>query len=311
MPLITTSPLATPRPIAKHVKVVEVGPRDGLQNESGPMLDAAIKANLIDQLAAAGLTNIEAAAFVHPKWVPQMANSAQVLKLITRHQHVSYSALTPNMKGLERAIEAGVNEVAVFGAASESFSQRNTNCSIAQALARFEPVAKAALDAGLKVRGYVSVVVDCPYEGAVSADAVANVAQQLMHMGCYEVSLGDTIGTATPSRMLHMLDAVRKNIPVSALAGHCHNTYGQALANVLAMLEAGVTTFDSSIAGLGGCPYAKGASGNLATEDLVYMLHGLGIHTGISLDRLARVGQNISDLLGRPNGSHAGQAMKP
>lgn len=301
--------LSTSRPLAKHVKVVEVGPRDGLQNEPGGMLDAKVKANLIDQLAAAGLTHIEAAAFVHPKWVPQMANSAQVLKLITAHKHVSYSALTPNMRGLERAIEAGVNEVAVFGAASESFSQRNTNCSIAESIKRFEPVVQMALDAGLKVRGYVSVVIDCPYEGKVAPTAVASIAQQLIHMGCYEVSLGDTIGTATPSRMLHMLEAVSHNIPISNLAGHCHNTYGQALANVLCMLEAGVTTFDSSVAGLGGCPYAKGASGNLATEDLVYMLHGLGIHTGISLDRLARVGQSISDLLGRPNGSHAGSAM--
>lgn len=301
--------LSTSRPLAKHVKVVEVGPRDGLQNEPGGMLDAKVKANLIDQLAAAGLTHIEAAAFVHPKWVPQMANSAQVLKLITTHKHVSYSALTPNMRGLERAIEAGVNEVAVFGAASESFSQRNTNCSIAESINRFEPVVQMALDAGLKVRGYVSVVIDCPYEGKVAPTAVASIAQQLIHMGCYEVSLGDTIGTATPSRMLHMLEAVSHNIPISNLAGHCHNTYGQALANVLCMLEAGVTTFDSSVAGLGGCPYAKGASGNLATEDLVYMLHGLGIHTGISLDRLARVGQSISDLLGRPNGSHAGSAM--
>lgn len=301
--------LSTSRPLAKHVKVVEVGPRDGLQNEPGGMLDAKVKANLIDQLAAAGLTHIEAAAFVHPKWVPQMANSAQVLKLITTHKHVSYSALTPNMRGLERAIEAGVNEVAVFGAASESFSQRNTNCSIAESIKRFEPVVQMALDAGLKVRGYVSVVIDCPYEGKVAPTAVASIAQQLIHMGCYEVSLGDTIGTATPSRMLHMLEAVSHNIPISNLAGHCHNTYGQALANVLCMLEAGVTTFDSSVAGLGGCPYAKGASGNLATEDLVYMLHGLGIHTGISLDRLARVGQSISDVLGRPNGSHAGSAM--
>jgi len=299
----------TARALTKHVKVVEVGPRDGLQNESGPMLGAAIKANLINQLAAAGLTHIEAAAFVHPKWVPQMANSAEVLQLITRHKHVSYSALTPNMRGLERALEAGVNEVAVFSAASESFSQRNTNCSIAESLTRFKPVAKAALDAGLKVRGYVSVVVDCPYEGAVSPSVVAQVAEQLIQMGCYEVSLGDTIGTATPARMLEMLNAVSQNIPMYQLAGHCHNTYGQALANVLTMLEAGVTTFDSSVAGLGGCPYAKGASGNLATEDLVYMLHGLGITTGIHLDRLVRVGQNISDLLGRTNGSNTGQAL--
>lgn len=238
-----------------------------------------------------------------------MANSAQVLQQITRHSHVSYSALAPNMQGLERALKAGVDEVAVFGAASQRFSQRNTNCSIAEGIARFEPVAKAALDAGIKVRGYVSVVVDCPYEGAVSPLVVAEVAEQLIQMGCYEVSLGDTIGTATPARMLKMLNAVSNKVPVCQLAGHCHNTYGQALANVLAMLEAGVTSFDSSVAGLGGCPYAKGASGNLATEDLVYMLHGLGIETGIDLTRLVRVGQNISDLLGRTNGSNAGQAL--
>jgi len=292
-----------------HVKVVEVGPRDGLQNEAGPTLSAAVKANLIDRLARSGLSHIEAAAFVHPKWVPQMANSAEVLTKINRLNHVSYSALTPNMQGLERALEAGVDEVAVFGAASESFSQRNTNCSIAEGLARFEPVAKAALEAGLKVRGYVSVVVDCPYEGAIKPSAVAQVSDQLLQMGCYEISLGDTIGSATPARMLSMLDAVTDYVPVTQLAGHCHDTYGQALANVMVMLQAGVSTFDSSIAGLGGCPYAKGASGNLATEDLVYLLHGLNIETGIQLDRLIKVGQDISDLLGRPNGAKTGIAL--
>ena len=292
-----------------HVKVVEVGPRDGLQNEAGPTLSAAVKANLIDRLARSGLSHIEAAAFVHPKWVPQMANSAEVLTKINRLNHVSYSALTPNMQGLERALEAGVDEVAVFGAASESFSQRNTNCSIAEGLARFEPVAKAALEAGLKVRGYVSVVVDCPYEGAIKPSAVAQVSDQLLQMGCYEISLGDTIGSATPARMLSMLDAVTDYVPVTQLAGHCHDTYGQALANVMVMLQAGVSTFDSSIAGLGGCPYAKGASGNLATEDLVYLLHGLNIDTGIQLDRLIKVGQDISDLLGRPNGAKTGVAV--
>lgn len=302
-------PFSTTRPIAKYVKIIEVGPRDGLQNELGPMLGAVTKANLIDQLVASGVNHIEAAAFVHPKWVPQMANSDAVMQLITRHKHVSYSALTPNMRGLERALAAGVNEVAVFTAASESFSQRNTNCSIAESLERLKPVAKAALEAGLKVRGYVSVVVDCPYEGAIAPTAVAQVATQLMHMGCYEVSLGDTIGTATPHRILSLLEHLSKSMPMSQLAGHCHNTYGQALANVLTMLEAGITSFDSSVAGLGGCPYAKGASGNLATEDLVYMLHGLGIETGIHLDRLVRVGQNISHLLGRANGSNTGQAL--
>ena len=297
-----------PQSLPKQVRIVEVGPRDGLQNEPGKMLSAALKANLIDRLAAAGVRDIEAAAFVHPKWVPQMANSAEVLQLMTRHSHVNYSALTPNMQGLERALEAGVNEVAVFGAASESFSQRNTNCSINEGLARFEPVAKAALDAGLRVRGYVSAVIDCPYEGAIAPSKVAEVSDALMQMGCYEVSLGDTIGTGTPGRINDMLEAVTLYVPAAQLAGHCHDTYGQALANIYAMLEAGVACFDSSVAGLGGCPYAKGASGNVATEDLVYMLDGLGIETGIQLDRLVKIGQDISDLLGRCNGSKVGVA---
>lgn len=295
--------------IPKHVKIVEVGPRDGLQNEAGAMLSASVKANLINQLAATGLRHIEAAAFVHPKWVPQMGNSSEVLAQVKRLSHVSYSALTPNLKGLERALKAGVNEVAVFAAATESFSERNTNCSMAEGLARFEPLVKMALEAGIKVRGYVSVVIDCPYEGAVKPQVVAQVAHQLQQMGCYEISLGDTIGTATPGRMLQMLDAVQNSVPVSQLAGHCHDTYGQALANVMVLLQAGVSTFDSSVAGLGGCPYAKGASGNLATEDLVYLLHGLNIKTNVDLDRLVKVGHDISQLLGRPNGAKAGLAL--
>ena len=294
--------------LPQHVKIVEVGPRDGLQNEAGPMLDANVKANLIEQLAATGLRHIEAAAFVHPKWVPQMANSSEVLAQVKRLPQVSYSALTPNLRGLERALDAGVNEVAVFAAATEKFSQRNTNCSIAEGLARFEPVVKTALEAGLKVRGYVSVVIDCPYEGPVTPEAVAHIAHQLQQMGCYEISLGDTIGTATPARMLDMLEAVQNYVPASQLAGHCHDTYGQALANVMVMLQAGVSSFDSSVAGLGGCPYAQGASGNLATEDLVYLLHGLKIETGVSLDQLIKVGHDISQLLGRPNASKAGIA---
>jgi len=280
-----------------------------LQNEAGSMLSANVKANLINQLAATGLRHIEAAAFVHPKWVPQMANSSEVLAQVKRLSHVSYSALTPNLKGLERALKAGVNEVAVFAAATESFSERNTNCSMAEGLARFEPLVKMALEAGIKVRGYVSVVIDCPYEGAVKPQVVAQVAHQLQQMGCYEISLGDTIGTATPGRMLQMLDAVQNSVPVSQLAGHCHDTYGQALANVMVLLQAGVSTFDSSVAGLGGCPYAKGASGNLATEDLVYLLHGLNIKTNVDLDRLVKVGHDISQLLGRPNGAKAGLAL--
>ena len=294
--------------LPQHVKIVEVGPRDGLQNEAGPMLDANVKANLIEQLAATGLRHIEAAAFVHPQWVPQMANSSEVLAQVKRLPQVSYSALTPNLRGLERALDAGVNEVAVFAAATEKFSQRNTNCSIAEGLARFEPVVKTALEAGLKVRGYVSVVIDCPYEGPVAPEAVAHIAHQLQQMGCYEISLGDTIGTATPARMLDMLEAVQNYVPASQLAGHCHDTYGQALANVMVMLQAGVSSFDSSVAGLGGCPYAQGASGNLATEDLVYLLHGLKIETGVSLDQLVKVGHDISQLLGRPNASKAGIA---
>ena len=294
--------------LPQHVKIVEVCPRDGLQNEAGPMLDANVKANLIEQLAATGLRHIEAAAFVHPQWVPQMANSSEVLAQVKRLPHVSYSALTPNLRGLERALDAGVNEVAVFAAATEKFSQRNTNCSIAEGLARFEPVVKTALEAGLKVRGYVSVVIDCPYEGPVTPEAVAHIAHQLQQMGCYEISLGDTIGTATPARMLDMLEAVQNYVPASQLAGHCHDTYGQALANVMVMLQAGVSSFDSSVAGLGGCPYAQGASGNLATEDLVYLLHGLKIETGVSLDQLVKVGHDISQLLGRPNASKAGIA---
>jgi hydroxymethylglutaryl-CoA lyase len=294
--------------LPQHVKIVEVGPRDGLQNEAGPMLDANVKANLIEQLAATGLRHIEAAAFVHPIWVPQMANSSEVLAQVKRLPHVSYSALTPNLRGLERALDAGVNEVAVFAAATEKFSQRNTNCSIAEGLARFEPVVKTALEAGLKVRGYVSVVIDCPYEGPVTPEAVAQISHQLQQMGCYEISLGDTIGTATPARMLDMLEAVQNYVPASQLAGHCHDTYGQALANVMVMLQAGVSSFDSSVAGLGGCPYAQGASGNLATEDLVYLLHGLKIETGVSLDQLVKVGHDISQLLGRPNASKAGIA---
>lgn len=295
--------------IPKYVKIVEVGPRDGLQNEAGHILSANVKANLINQLAATGLRHIEAAAFVHPKWVPQMANSSEVLAQVKRLSHVSYSALTPNLKGLERALKAGVNEVAVFAAATESFSERNTNCSMAEGLARFEPLVKMALEAGIKVRGYVSVVIDCPYEGAVKPQVVAQVAHQLQQMGCYEISLGDTIGTATPGRMLQMLDAVQNLVPVSQLAGHCHDTYGQALANVMVLLQSGVSTFDSSVAGLGGCPYAKGASGNLATEDLVYLLHGLNIKTNVDLDRLVKVGHDISQLLGRPNGAKAGLAL--
>jgi hydroxymethylglutaryl-CoA lyase len=299
----------TLKSLRKHVKIVEVGPRDGLQNEAGPMLDAGVKANLIDRLAAAGLRHIEAAAFVHPKWVPQMANSSEVLQRITRHKHVTYSALTPNMQGLERALAAGVDEIAVFGAASESFSQRNTNCSISEGLERFTPVAKAALAAGIKVRGYVSVVVDCPYEGAIKPQVVAQVADQLLQMGCHEISLGDTIGTATPARMLDMLSAVQKYVPVTQLAGHCHDTYGQALVNVMALMQAGVSSFDSSVAGLGGCPYAQGASGNLATEDLVYLLHGLNIDTGVQLDRLIKVGRDICQLLGRASGAKTSIAL--
>ena len=290
------------------VKVVEVGPRDGLQNEPGE-LPTAVKVELIERLADAGLSSVEATAFVSPKWVPQMADHTEVLERIRRKPGVSYPVLTPNLKGFEAARAAGATEVAIFGAASESFSRKNINCSIAESLDRFRPVAEAARAAGVKVRGYVSCVLGCPYEGEIAPDRVAEVAGALYEMGCYEVSLGDTIGTGTPGKAKAMIEACARRVPVEKLAGHYHDTYGQALANIYASLENGVRTFDASVAGLGGCPYAAGASGNVATEDVVYMLQGLGLETGVDLERLAGIGQWISAVLKRDYGSKAGKAL--
>ena len=294
--------------LPKSVEVVEVGPRDGLQNEP-QSLPAAVKVALIGKLAEAGCRIIEAGAFVSPKWVPQMADTAEVLAALPRRPGLRYPVLVPNMKGLERALESGVEEIAVFGAASEAFSQRNINCSIAESLERFRPVCTAALARGLRLRGYVSCVLGCPYEGDVPAARVAEVAAALAEMGCAEVSLGDTIGVGTPLKARAMLSAVAEQVPLERLAVHFHDTYGQALANILACLEMGVATVDAAVAGLGGCPYAKGASGNVATEDVVYLLDGLGIATGIDLDRLAAAGAYICGELGRPPASKVALAL--
>lgn len=291
-----------------RVQIIDVGPRDGLQNEKA-VIPLAVKVELVDRLTATGLRAIETGSFVSPKWVPQMADSGEVFARITRAAGVSYPFLVPNRKGLDAALAAGVQEIAVFAAASESFSQKNINASIAESLARFEPVARAARDAGMRVRGYVSTVIGCPYEGAIAPAAVAHVARALREMGCYEISLGDTIGVGTPARVLAMLDAVARAVPVAELAGHFHDTYGQALANVYAALEFGIAVFDSSVAGLGGCPYAKGATGNVATEDVVYLLHGQGIATGIDLDALVDAGAFISAALDRPTASRVARAI--
>lgn len=293
--------------LPKRVSIVEVGARDGLQNEQ--LVSTQAKVDLIESLVNAGVNRIEAGSFVSPKWVPQMADSAEVFAHINRQQGVCYSALTPNIQGLERAIAAGANEVAIFGSASESFSQRNINCSIDESIERFIPVIEQAKANNLAVRGYVSCTLGCPYEGEIDIKQVARVAAKFYQLGVYEVSLGDTIGVGTPIKAQRMVEAVAANIPVEALALHFHDTYGQALANIFACLDTGITTIDSAVAGLGGCPYAKGASGNLATEDLVYMLHGLGIHTGIDLNLLASAGETISQALGRHNQAKVAQAI--
>jgi len=289
-------------PLPGSVTLVEVGPRDGLQNEAAA-LPLAVKVELIERLAEAGLTVIEAGSFVSPKWVPQMADTAAVLARLPARPGVRYPVLVPNMKGLEAALAAGVREIAVFGAASESFSRRNINCSIAESLERFRPVCEAARAAGLRIRGYISCVLGCPYEGEIAPTAVAEVAAALKALGCAEISLGDTIGVGTPAKARAMVERVAAEVPIEELAVHFHDTYGQALANVLACLELGVATVDCSVAGLGGCPYARGASGNVASEDLLYMLDGLGIETGVSLDALIAAGRFISGHLGRPPGS--------
>ncbi|WP_426181242.1 hydroxymethylglutaryl-CoA lyase [Pseudomonas sp. TWRC1-2] len=294
-------------PLPSHVRLVEVGPRDGLQNEAQP-ISVADKVQLVDALTGAGLSYIEVGSFVSPKWVPQMAGSAQVFAQIQRKPGVTYGALAPNLRGFEDAVAAGVKEVAVFAAASEAFSQRNINCSISESLERFAPIMAAAKQHGVSVRGYVSCVLGCPYEGDIAPEQVAAVARELYAMGCYEVSLGDTIGTGTAGATRRLFEVVGAQVPRDKLAGHFHDTYGQAIANIYASVLEGITVFDSSIAGLGGCPYAKGASGNVATEDVVYLLNGLGIDTGIDLQALILAGQQISSVLGRPTGSRVAKA---
>lgn len=297
-----------PRSFPARVRIVEVGPRDGLQNEKGEV-STAVKLELIERLADAGLAAVEATAFVSPKWIPQMADHTEVLERIRRKPGVSYPVLTPNLKGFEAARAAGATEVAIFGAASEAFSKKNINCSIAESLDRFRPLIENALKEKIKVRGYISCVVGCPYEGDVIPQKVADVAGALYDMGCYEISLGDTIGVGTPRKIQAMIEACTKRVPAAKLAGHYHDTYGQAIANIYASLELGVGTFDSSVAGLGGCPYAAGASGNVATEDVVYLLEGLGIETGINLDKVVDIGVWISSILRRNPGSKAGCAI--
>jgi hydroxymethylglutaryl-CoA lyase len=294
--------------LPKRVKLVEVGPRDGLQNEATPV-PTRVKVELIHRLQEAGLAVIEATAFVSPKWVPQMADNAQVMAAIRRKPGVSYPVLVPNRKGLDAALAAKAEEIVVFGAATESFSRRNTNCSIAEGLARFTEVAKAALAQGIRVRGDISVCLGCPYEGEVRPEAVVGVARELDAMGCYEITICDTIGTGTAGRTRAVFEAVMKHIPVERLAGHFHDTYGQAVANVYAALECGVATFDASVAGLGGCPYAKGATGNVATEDVLYLLDGLGIETGVDMGKLIEAGEYICGVLGRPTHSKAARAL--
>lgn len=293
----------------RTVRLWEAGARDGLQNETAEV-PTAVKVELIERLVECGVTHIEAASFVSPKWVPRMADSAEVMARLHRRDGVVYQALTPNVKGIEAAVAAHVDHVAVFASASESFSRRNINCSIEESLERFRPVCAEAAKHGIKVRGFVSVVVGCPFEGPVAPHAPARVARALMDMGCTDVGLGDTIGVGTPKQVQAMIEACAKVVPIERLGVHLHDTYGQALANILAALEMGVSIVDSSVAGLGGCPYAPGATGNVATEDVVYMLDGLGIDTGIDLTKLVRTAWWISDRLGRPPVSRVARALK-
>lgn len=293
--------------LPNSIKIVEVGPRDGLQNEAGA-LSIDDKLQLLEMLGTAGLSYIEAGSFVNPKWVPQMAGSDELFSRLQKKPGVTYAALVPNLKGFERALAAGADEVAVFTAASESFSQNNTNCSISEGLRRFEPIFAAAEQASIRVRGYVSCVAGCPYEGDIAIEQVVDVSERLLQAGCYEISLGDTIGTGTPGHFSRLLPAVMQRVPVQQLAVHCHDTYGQALANIYASLQAGVAVIDSSVAGLGGCPYARGASGNVATEDLVYMLQGLGVESGVKLPAIIAAGDFISARLGRANPSKVARA---
>ena len=294
--------------LPQSVRLVEVGPRDGLQNEKQP-ISVADKVRLVNDLSDTGLGYIEVGSFVSPKWVPQMAGSTEVFAGIQQSPSVVYAALTPNLKGLGAAITAGVREVAVFAAASEGFSQRNINCSISESLQRFVPMMQVAREHGINVRGYVSCVLGCPYDGEIAPQQVAAVARELAAMGCYEVSLGDTIGVGTASKTRTMFEVVGRDVPREKLAGHFHDTYGQALTNIYASLLEDISVFDASVSGLGGCPYAKGATGNVATEDVVYLLNGMGITTGIDMDRLIAAGQCISTALGRTTGSRVARAL--
>ncbi|XP_033835050.1 3-hydroxy-3-methylglutaryl-CoA lyase, cytoplasmic [Periophthalmus magnuspinnatus] len=292
----------------EHVKIVEVGPRDGLQNET-EIVPTEVKIQLIDMLSGTGLSVIEATSFVSSKWVPQMADHTEVLRGIQRAAHVRYPVLTPNLQGFQDAVDAGATEVAVFGSASESFSQKNINCSIDESMVRFEEVINSALEKHIPVRGYVSCVLGCPHEGYTEPAKVAEVARRLYDLGCYEISLGDTIGVGTPGSMSKMLQSVIKEVPPQALAVHCHDTYGQALANILTALQMGVSVVDSAVAGLGGCPYAQGSSGNVSTEDVLYMLHGMGIETGVSLPKVVEVGEFICTALRRQTNSKVARAQ--
>ena len=301
--------MALPDSLPKSVRIVEVGPRDGLQNEPGDIIPTEVKVELINRLSDAGLSYVEAASFVSPKWVPQMGDASAVMAGIDRKAGVTYAALTPNMKGLEAAIEANVDEVAVFSAASEAFTQKNINCSIKESLERFTPIMETAKANNIRVRGYVSTVLGCPYNGDIAPEQVAAVCRDMLDMGCYEISLGDTIGVGTPLKAKKMLEVVSKSVPVEKLAAHFHDTYGQALANLYAVIEEGIAVVDTSVAGLGGCPYAKGASGNVATEDVLYMLNGLGIETGVDLNKLVATSHWITQQLGRSNGSKVSLAI--
>jgi len=288
--------------LPKSIRLVEVSPRDGLQNIKNHV-STKTKVTLIEKLSLAGVKNIEVASFVSPKWVPQMADAAQVLQKLTAEDEVQYTVLTPNLKGLERAIECGVSEIAVFSAASESFTQKNTNCSIEGSLERIEALMQLALSNKIRVRGYVSCVLGCPYEGDIDPNVVADISKKLIDMGCYEVSLGDTIGIGTPLKAQQMLETVIKKVPANKIGLHFHDTRGQALANIAACLEYGIASIDASVAGLGGCPYAKGASGNVSTEDVIYMLDGLGIETGIDLAKLVEAGDYITQQINLNNNS--------
>lgn len=290
------------------VKIVEVSPRDGLQNEK-EFIATTGKIELIDRLSLAGFPNIEAVSFVSPKWVPQMADGAEVMAEINRKPGTIYSALTPNMRGFEAALAAGMDEVVIFGAASEAFSQKNINCSIAESIARFEPVALAAKQAGLRLRASISCALGCPYQGEVSIESVVDVSKRMMALGCDEIDIADTIGIGTAARVSAVMRAVTEHIDPVKVSGHFHDTYGQALANILAAMQAGISIFHTSVAGLGGCPYAKGATGNVATEDVLYMMRGLDIETGIDLDAVVDTGQWISHHIGRKSSSRAGNAL--